>query len=140
LGLEFVFRATPIRTRASVRIGAGTHPAAGAAFIGGCFFLLVCGMLSGAMTGKSARRYVVQGRVQGVGFRWFVQRRATAMGPTGYVRNLDDGGVEALAVGTAAALDRLRDELWRGPVGAVVSAVHESDAPLTAHRSFNITY
>jgi acylphosphatase len=94
----------------------------------------------GMASGKSARRYVVQGRVQGVGFRWFVQRRATALGVTGYVRNLDDGDVEVLAAGTPESLDRLREELRRGPMGASVSAVHESDAPGQGFRSFEITY
>jgi acylphosphatase len=92
------------------------------------------------MSGKAARRYVVQGRVQGVGFRWFVQRRAAALGITGYVRNLDDGGVEVLAMGPSQSLDRLREELGRGPLGARVSAVQESEAPLAGYRSFDITY
>jgi acylphosphatase len=92
------------------------------------------------MSGKSARRYVVQGRVQGVGFRWFVQRRAAALGITGYVRNLDDGEVEVLAMGSAQSLERLREELGRGPVGARVSAVQESEAPAAGYRSFEITY
>jgi acylphosphatase len=92
------------------------------------------------MSGKSARRYVVQGRVQGVGFRWFVQRRASALGVTGYVRNLDEGHVEVLAMGAPKSLDRLREELWRGPIGARVSAVQESDAPVGDSPSFEITY
>ena len=92
------------------------------------------------MSGKSARRYVVQGRVQGVGFRWFVQRRAVALGITGYVRNLDEGHVEVLAMGPAESLDRLREELGRGPVGARVTSVQESEAPAAGYRSFEITY
>jgi len=82
---------------------------------------------------------VVQGRVQGVGFRWFAQRRATVLGVAGYVRNLDDGDVEVLAVGPPESLDRLREELGRGPMGARVSAVHESEAPLVNYHSFEIT-
>jgi acylphosphatase len=92
------------------------------------------------MSGKAARRYVVQGRVQGVGFRWFVQRRATALGLTGYVRNLDEGHVEVLAVGSPKTLDQLRSELWRGPVGAGVAAVQESEAPVETFRTFEISY
>ena len=93
-----------------------------------------------SMSGKAARRYVVQGRVQGVGFRWFVQRRATALGLTGYVRNLDEGHVEVLAVGSPKTLDQLRSELWRGPVGAGVAAVQESEAPVETFRTFEISY
>jgi acylphosphatase len=88
----------------------------------------------------AARRYLVHGRVQGVGFRWFVQRRASALGVTGYVRNLDDGGVEVLAVGPPKILEQLRNDLWSGPVGASVSAVQESDAPVEKFRSFDISY
>ena len=91
-------------------------------------------------SGKSARRYVVQGRVQGVGFRWFVQRRAAALGVAGYVRNLDQGHVEVLAVGRPESLDRLREELQRGPIGARVSLVQESEAPVGDYQSFEITY
>ena len=55
-----------------------------------------------ASTGKfltQARRFVIRGRVQGVGFRWFVEREAHILGITGWVRNNDDGSVEVLAVG-----------------------------------------
>ena len=92
------------------------------------------------MSGKAARRYLVQGRVQGVGFRWFVQRRATALGLTGYVRNLHDGGVEVLAVGSPKILEQLRNDLWSGPIGASVTAVQESEAPVEGFRSFDISY
>lgn len=95
-------------------------------------------MLSGGV--KCARQYVVRGRVQGVGFRWFVQRRASALKLAGYVRNLDDGDVEVLAQGPKDALDQLRAELWKGPMGARVTSVDESEAPVGAHRSFEITY
>ena len=47
-----------------------------------------------AAKGNSARRWIVRGRVQGVGFRYFAQRAAAELGLTGYVRNLDDGRVE----------------------------------------------
>src|SRR6185312_12241701 len=64
---------------------------------------------------KSARRWLVTGRVQGVGFRAFVERSGQNIGVTGWVRNLDDGRVEAYAVGTPAQLDELAARLHQGP-------------------------
>ena len=74
-------------------------------------------------------RYTVKGSVQGVGFRWFVRRQAQALQLSGWVRNLDDGDVEVLASGSAAALKSLREQLERGPLGARVTSVHEMEAP-----------
>ena len=65
----------------------------------------------------------VRGRVQGVGFRWFVRERARALGLTGWVRNTADGAVEVLAVGNDDALQKLRNLLRSGPSGARVSAI-----------------
>ena len=70
------------------------------------------------------RRYLVEGEVQGVGFRYFAVRRAVRIGVSGWVRNLPDGRVEALAEGSAAALAEFEAELWRGPSGALVTNVH----------------
>ncbi|WP_230492525.1 acylphosphatase [Martelella alba] len=56
----------------------------------------------------------VYGMVQGVGFRYTAQRRAKELGLKGYVRNLDDGGVEMVACGTQAQLDALQDWLRQG--------------------------
>lgn len=67
----------------------------------------------------------VRGRVQGVGFRWFVRERARALGLTGWVRNRDDGSVEVLALGNEASLRQLRHLLGTGPSGASVSAVED---------------
>ena len=71
-------------------------------------------------------RWLVSGRVQGVGFRWFVRQAATAHGVRGDVKNLRDGSVEVRAVGPDAALDRLLAELREGPRGAQVDAVVSS--------------
>lgn len=77
--------------------------------------------------------YVVRGRVQGVGFRWFVRERARALGLSGWVRNRDDGSVEVLAVGEDDALRQLRSLLGTGPSGARVSGVEEQQGqPATA--------
>ena len=70
----------------------------------------------------------VRGRVQGVGFRWFVRERARALGLTGWVRNRQDGAVEVLAVGNDDALETLRNLLRRGPSGAHVSEVEDQAA------------
>jgi acylphosphatase len=68
---------------------------------------------------------IVRGRVQGVGFRYYVRERARALRIAGWVRNLSDGAVEVLAHGDRAALDRLRSAIVSGPPGARVSAVDE---------------
>ena len=65
-----------------------------------------------------ARRWLIRGRVQGVGFRRFVQREAVELCLNGWVRNLDDGRVEAFAQGAAGALDALQGRLWHGPRAA----------------------
>jgi acylphosphatase len=69
--------------------------------------------------------FLVQGRVQGVGFRWFVQREASELTLRGWVRNTEDGDVEVLAAGEAADLDELRASLKRGPRGSRVDRVIE---------------
>lgn len=65
----------------------------------------------------------VRGYVQGVGFRWFVQREADALGLGGWVANQPDGSVEVVAEGPEQLLDRLVACLWEGPGGASVSDV-----------------
>jgi acylphosphatase len=75
-----------------------------------------------------ARKYIVRGRVQGVGFRWFVEREASALGLAGWVRNREDSTVELVAVGDEDKLKRLRERLEAGPRASRVDAVEESDA------------
>jgi acylphosphatase len=70
-----------------------------------------------------AKRFVIAGRVQGVGFRFFVQERAAVEGVHGYVRNLADGCVEALIEGDEDSVDRVARALSRGPAGARVERV-----------------
>ena len=78
-----------------------------------------------------ARRFLVRGRVQGVGFRWFVEREARILGVAGWVRNNADGAVEVLAQGTRQQLSSLRARLQQGPRAARVDAVDESEVNLT---------
>ncbi len=82
---------------------------------------------------------VVRGRVQGVGFRWFVRETATALGLAGRVRNRSDGTVEVEAEGDDAAIADLRRELAKGPRGAAVEAVDElSPGAQPLERPFSI--
>ncbi len=69
--------------------------------------------------------FLVTGRVQGVGFRWFVHREAQELELKGWVRNTDEGAVEVLAAGDAEDLAELKESLERGPRGARVDRVIE---------------
>jgi acylphosphatase len=69
---------------------------------------------------------VIRGRVQGVGFRWFVREAARRAGLAGWVRNRHDGSVELEAEGPEAALDAFRRVVARGPEGAVVSTIDDA--------------
>ncbi len=89
-------------------------------------------MMTSAEKNNEARRFVVRGRVQGVGFRWFVEREAHILGIAGWVRNNSDGSVEVLAQGTRNQLSGLRSHLREGPRAARVDAVEESEASLVA--------
>ena len=75
----------------------------------------------------------IRGRVQGVGFRWFVRERARALRLTGWVRNRQDGSVEVVAVGDPDSLQQLRSALGAGPQGAEVDNVEDQmEAPVAA--------
>ena len=76
-------------------------------------------------TVEKAKVYLVKGRVQGVGFRFFVEQEASQLGLRGYVRNLYDGSVEVYAIGTESALQRLRLQLELGPPASRVEQVEE---------------
>ncbi len=85
------------------------------------------------------RRYLVVGRVQGVGFRWFVEREAQLIGVGGWVRNRDDGTVEVLASGSNAQLNSLYDKLKNGPRGARVDRVEvDETTPFSGYQTFQI--
>jgi acylphosphatase len=86
-----------------------------------------------------ARRFLISGRVQGVGFRYFVEARAHAEGVHGFVRNLADGRVEALVEGDRESVDRVEAALHRGPSGADVEEVMvEEAAPTGRATGFSI--
>jgi len=87
---------------------------------------------------KIARLYRVRGRVQGVGFRYFVERAAIAMGLNGWVRNDDDGTVQVYAIGNREQLAELAGLLWQGPRWAEVRGVDESEATLEHVRGFSV--
>jgi len=78
-----------------------------------------------------ARRFLVRGRVQGVGFRWFVERQAHVLGIAGWVRNNADGAVEVFAQGTREQINHLQAQLMQGPRAARVDQVEQSEVPLT---------
>jgi acylphosphatase len=77
------------------------------------------------MADEEARRWVVVGQVQGVGYRYFTRQTAQALGIRGWVRNLPEGMVEVQAAGPTERLEAFRAELLRGPRGARVEDVEE---------------
>lgn len=71
---------------------------------------------------------LVRGRVQGVGFRWFVREEARALGLSGWVKNRSDGSVEVAADGPSGALLSFRERLQEGPPHAHVTSLDEGSA------------
>jgi acylphosphatase len=85
--------------------------------------------------------FLIQGRVQGVGFRWFVQREASELDLRGWVRNTEEGEVEVVASGSAEDLAKLRAILRRGPRGSRVDHLVErylDESEAKGLRSFQI--
>jgi acylphosphatase len=87
---------------------------------------------------RTARRWFVSGRVQGVGYRYFVEDAAYTLGLTGYARNLADGRVEVYATGSPASLEKLAGLLWKGPRWADVGGVEEADAAVLRFSGFRV--
>jgi acylphosphatase len=81
------------------------------------------------------KRYIISWRVQGVGFRWFVELEARTIGVRGWVRNNEDGTVEVLASGTEEQLETLRRRLSEGPRASRVDQVQEFEAEHEASPS-----
>ena len=78
--------------------------------------------------------------MQGVGFRYFVEQAANALGLSGWVRNADDGSVEVYAAGNAAQLSELAGLLRKGPRWAEVRGVDESEAPVEKYSGFFVRH
>jgi len=89
---------------------------------------------------RVARRFLISGRVQGVGFRYFAQETAAREGISGWVKNLPDRCVEVIAEGEAEAVERLERALRHGPAGARVEDVEVEDRmPTGRHTGFSVT-
>ncbi|MEZ5353196.1 MAG: acylphosphatase [Bryobacteraceae bacterium] len=85
-----------------------------------------------------ARRYVVSGRVQGVGVRRFVQKAAVDAGASGWVRNLDDGSVEAYVIAGESGQGEIAAAIRRGPRWADVRTVRDEEAAMLELKGFRI--
>lgn len=77
------------------------------------------------MANTVARKFLIRGAVQGVGYRFFAQRAAARHQVVGYVRNMPDGSVESLAEGTGASVEAFKNDLATGPQWASVLQVEE---------------
>jgi acylphosphatase len=88
---------------------------------------------------KVARKFIISGTVQGVGFRFFTQRAAARHQVLGYVRNLKDGRVEALAEGDSKSVEEFKHELLTGPTYSKVEEIEETVLePSNLYISFRI--
>ena len=76
---------------------------------------------------QQQKHLVVEGSVQGVGYRWFVRERSRRAGLSGWVQNRNDGSVEIRVSGHESGIERLLSELFVGPKGAAVTAVRHLD-------------
>jgi acylphosphatase len=90
------------------------------------------------MAAALARRWLISGRVQGVGYRWFAVREAEVLRLRGYAQNLEDGRVEVYAIGDAKTLDEYAARLRLGPRHADVRGVQESEAAVLKYEGFTI--
>jgi acylphosphatase len=98
--------------------------------------VIVCRAGRGA--GVPAYRYLVEGRVQGVGYRYFVVRQADALGVSGYARNRADGSVEVVAEGSEAAVADFEARLREGPSFAEVTNVEREAVAERGSSGFHI--
>ena len=90
------------------------------------------------MRAMATYRYVVSGRVQGVGYRYFVLREAERLGLAGFARNQADGSVEVVAEGGEESLGQLEARLRAGPSFASVTAVDRAPVPPRGDAGFHI--
>ncbi len=94
--------------------------------------------MSGTKDKLIARTYRVEGRVQGVGFRYFIKQNADAIGIRGYVRNEDDGAVFIYAVGDPLSMARFAGAVHTGPHHSEVRNVAEKEAAMQKFNSFQV--
>jgi len=89
---------------------------------------------------QSGARWLISGRVQGVGFRWFVYRQAEQLGIQGWAKNLPDGRVEVVGCGSSEAIAEFEVVLGQGPMLARVDDLRRGDFPHQMHdlKSFDI--
>jgi acylphosphatase len=88
-----------------------------------------------------ARRWIVSGRVQGVGYRYYARQAAQALGVRGWVRNLPDGSCELQVAGSAELLQRFHADLMRGPRGSRVDDIAEERlVQVSDWQSFQIVF
>ncbi len=93
------------------------------------------------MTDTELRKaFKVHGRVQGVGFRWWVQRQAHSLGLRGSVRNCPDGTVDVVLAGASSAVLAMKQRLEEGPPGARVVHLEELTPPERIPDDFQITF
>jgi acylphosphatase len=93
------------------------------------------------MMDRVARKFLIEGDVQGVGYRYFALRAAARHEMLGTVRNLPDGQVEVIAEGAREAMDHFKMELAAGPAYARVTGIDETDLPVTGRfRDFRVDY
>ena len=91
------------------------------------------------MSNRAARKLLIRGEVQGVGYRFFAQRAAARHQVVGYVRNRADGTVEVLAEGPEASVEAFKHDLVTGPALAVVEHVEEINLdPMGKYTAFRI--
>lgn len=86
-------------------------------------------------------KYIVRGRVQGVGFRFYTREKAIHTGISGYVKNLRDGSVEVVASGSDSQLSEFKKHIETGPSMAFVESVEQHLQPVSnRYRGFKIKY
>jgi acylphosphatase len=90
------------------------------------------------MNGLIGRKYVISGRVQGVGFRYHAQRAAQELGVTGWARNLEDGRVEVQGNGTVEGLNEFEARLRKGPMGSDVRGFETVEVGVMVGEGFRI--
>ena len=92
------------------------------------------------MTVKKRIEILITGKVQGVGFRYFVKYNADTLGIRGYVINQNDGSVYATAQGKVSALNKLLKSCYEGPEGAFVKNIEKKFGTIRDFRDFKISY